>query len=53
MLRLAPNANTAYDVAADGRVLRIQQSRPQSIPSRIELVLNWFDTLARSVTTAK
>jgi hypothetical protein len=52
-IRLAPNANTAYDVGADGRMLRIQQSRPQSIPSRIEVVLNWFDTLARSGATAK
>ena len=38
-----------YDVASDGRFLMIQESAP----TRIEVVLNWFEELKRRVPTGK
>jgi eukaryotic-like serine/threonine-protein kinase len=39
------NANTAFDVARSGRFLFVQAGQTQSPPPRIEIVLNWFNTL--------
>jgi len=35
------NANTPYDVTADGHFLRVQQVEPERPPTAIELVLGW------------
>jgi len=40
--RPAPNSKTAYDVAADGRFLRVQQVEPERPLNRIDIVLNWI-----------
>jgi serine/threonine-protein kinase len=42
------NANSGYDVAKDGRFLRIQQVSPDRPATQVELALNWFGELARA-----
>jgi Tol biopolymer transport system component len=42
------NYNTPYDVAADGRFLRVQQVRPELAVTRIEVVLDWTTELEQA-----
>jgi serine/threonine-protein kinase len=52
----APNLPTLYDVAPDGRFIGlVQQGQSESFtrqPSRIRVVLNWFDELEAAVPGA-
>ncbi len=41
------NGNTPYDVARDGRFLRVQRSHPDYALTSINIVFNWFDELRR------
>ena len=40
--RPAPNSKTAFDIAADGRFLRVQQVEPERPLNRLDIVLNWI-----------
>jgi Tol biopolymer transport system component len=41
-----------YDVAADGRLLVVEQAPEEAAPGAIHLVLNWFEELRRRVPVA-
>ena len=41
----------SYDVAPDGRILLIKPSDDGSDPTRLDIVLNWFEELERLVPT--
>jgi serine/threonine-protein kinase len=43
--RAASNFVTPFDVASDGRFLRIEQVQPDRPVTRIEVVLNWFSAV--------
>jgi Tol biopolymer transport system component len=44
----APNGVASYDVSADGqRFLRVQPMHPDQPTDRIQVTLNWFETLKR------
>jgi len=44
----APNGVASYDVSADGqRFLRVQPMHPDPPTDRIQVTLNWFETLRR------
>ena len=46
----SPNGVAAYDVSADGRrFLRVQPMHPDPPSNQINVVLNWFEELRRSV----
>jgi hypothetical protein len=51
--RVAPNNKTPYDVAADGRFLRVQQIEPERPLNRIDVVLNWFAELRAAAGSAR
>jgi serine/threonine-protein kinase len=45
----SPNGVAAYDVAADGRFLRVQPMHPDPPTNQINVVLNWAEELKRLV----
>jgi serine/threonine-protein kinase len=47
--RTGPNSKTAFDVAADGRFLRVQQVEPERPLNRLDIVLNWIAKLDAAV----
>ena len=47
----AVNANTAFDIARDGRILILQQAEPGKVMTHIDVVLNWFSLLKGGAST--
>jgi len=45
----SPNSVTGFSVSRDGRVLRVEQAKPEPPSDTISLVLNWGAELARVV----
>ncbi|HEX5217373.1 MAG TPA: protein kinase [Vicinamibacterales bacterium] len=46
---IGQNGATPFTVASDGRFLRVQLVKPDPPPTRIDIVINWRDELARLV----
>jgi serine/threonine-protein kinase len=51
--RPAPNSKTAFDVATDGRFLRVQPVEPERPLNRIDVVLNWISELRAAATQVR
>ena len=47
----AVNANTAFDVAKDGRIRIVQQAETGNVMTHIDVVLNWFSLLTGGAST--
>ncbi len=47
----AVNANTAFDVAKDGRILIVRQAETGNVMTHIDVVLNWFSLLTGGAST--
>ena len=47
--RPTPNTRTPFDIAPDGRFLRIQQVQPERLLIHLDVVLNWLEELKQRV----
>ena len=45
------NANTAFDVTRDGRILIVRQAETGKVMTHIDVVLNWFSLLKGGAST--
>jgi serine/threonine-protein kinase len=51
--RAGPNSKTPFDIAADGRFLRVQPVAPERPLNRIDVVLNWFADVQTAAAQAR